>query len=166
MSQDGGLPVFDAIRHQEDAGKLEIARFHNVKDAVTHILPRIWRYSKRRAKYYHMGLEVELPLIRKRIFKVFGEPQPKVQFVDPEKWWPSYTRQWREFYGFNIPIRPWMLANHHSLMEHQQRMLVADSDLPLVKHTFDEVYQMRDKFTSNKKDSLLGSEEAGEAVES
>ena len=140
----------DAIRYQEDAGKLQIARLHNEKDAITHLPPHFWRCSSRGAKYYHVGLDVKLPLVRMNCFKMLRQPQPKVQFLDRESWLASYTRQWREFYGFNIPVRPWMLANHHSLMEHQKRMRLAGSDSPLVTHTFDEMYQQRMQFTSNK----------------
>ena len=141
----------DAIRHQEDAGKLQIARFHNEKDAITHLPPHVWQYSKRGAKFYHVGLDVKLPLIRKNVFRLLGQPQPRVRFLDPESWRASYARQWREFYGFNIPVRPWMLANHHSLMEHQKRMHLSNDDSPLFKYTLSELYQMREQFTTSKK---------------
>ncbi|KAI2510680.1 hypothetical protein MHU86_3791 [Fragilaria crotonensis] len=145
----------DAIRHQEDTGKLQIARFHNEKDAITHLPPHVWQYSKRGAKFYHVGLDVKLPLIRKNVFRLFGQPQPSVQFLDPESWKASYARQWREFYGFNIPIRPWMLANHHSLMEHQKRMHLPNADSPLVKYSLSELYQMRPQFTSNRGEKTI-----------
>ena len=155
----------DAIRHQEDAGKLQIARFHNEKDAITHLPPHVWQYSKRGAKFYHVGLGVKLPLIRKNVFRLFGQPQPTVQFLDPESWKASYARQWREFYGFNIPIRPWMLANHHSLMEHQKRMHLPNADSPLIKYTLSELYQMRQQFTSNRMKEAIVSESQGRTVE-
>lgn len=145
----------DAVRHQEDVGKLQVARFHNRKDAITHVPPQFWRYSKRGAKYYHIGLDVELPLIRNSLFAICGQPRPEPRFLDAETFWPSYRRQWREFYGFNLPVRPWMLAHFHSLLEHQQRMLLAESDATMATLSLAKFYERRLEFTSNLKHSLL-----------
>jgi Lipase (class 3) len=140
----------DAVKYQGDIGKLQIARFHNQKDAIAHLPPYLVRCSKRGAKYYHLGLDVHLPLIRKNIFTILGQPQPKVRFWDSEGWFQSYKRQWCEFYGFNVPIRPWMLANHHSLIEHQKRMQLVNSESPLMKATLAEIYDMKEEYTANK----------------
>jgi len=137
----------DAIRHQEDAGKLQVARFHNVKDAISHVPPILWRCSKRGAAYYHVGLDITLPLIRNPLFSVCGQPRPLVKFRDPETYWRSYRRQLREFYFFNLPLRVWMLANHHTLREHQRRLLLADFESPLVNYSLEELYDERNLFT-------------------
>jgi hypothetical protein len=77
-----------------------------------------------------------------------GQPQPIVKFRDPEPYWKSYRRQWKEFYFFNLPARVWMLATFHTLLEHQQRLLLANEDSLLVSYTLEELYEKRQMFTA------------------
>ena len=107
--------------------------------------------QKRGAAYYHVGLDIKLPLIRTAMFRTCGQPQPTAVFRDPEPFWKSYLRQWREFYFFNLPIRVWMLASHHTLLEHHRRLLLADENSPLVNYSLDELYSKRKIFTVGKR---------------
>jgi Lipase (class 3) len=144
-----GYKFADAIRHQENAGKLRMVKFHNSNDGVPSLPPTLLSTSKRGAKYFHCGMDVELPCVRKGVFKVFGQPKPKVFYHGPPK---GFIREWlrqaNDFYFWNIPIRIWTAKQMHTLVEHRKRMELISKDdesSPLIKYSLAELYEMRDK---------------------
>jgi hypothetical protein len=145
----------DAVRHQEDIGKLRIARFRNTNDVATHLPGVPLKLSRRGSRYYHVGLDIELPYVRCDLFRVCGQPQPRMRFYDPEPWMWSFLRQWKEIYALHFPLRFWKIPLFHTLIEHQTRLHLADDNHELHQHTLEEFYEMRDKMTCNKGRSLL-----------
>jgi hypothetical protein len=142
----GGYKFADAVRHQEDVGKLRIAKFIISGDGVTSLPPTLFSMSKRGAKYFHSGISVTLPMVRKGGFKLFGQPQPKLKYNSPRKSFvKSMARQVREFYLWNIPVRFWKIAYMHSLVEHKKRLVLTKDDSPLVKYSLQELYKMRNE---------------------
>mmetsp|Transcript_42033 Transcript_42033/g.59046 ORF Transcript_42033/g.59046 Transcript_42033/m.59046 type:complete len:120 (-) Transcript_42033:148-507(-) len=100
--------------------------------------------------YYHVGLDIPLPLVRTPFFRpFFGQPWPTARFYNSnESFWQSYRRQWADFYFFNIPVRPWMLANHHALTEHQKRLRLAEQGRSnIANFTLEQLYQQREALT-------------------
>ena len=121
-----------AVKHQEDVGKLRIAKFH-VKGDVTVVLPpTLLRYSSRGAQYWHSGVDITLPFIRNRFFhKILGgQPQPKVRYNDPDvqSFWYSIWRQTKDYFLWNLPIRFWRFALFHTLVEHRKRMTLVGKE--------------------------------------
>jgi Lipase (class 3) len=147
----------DAVRHQEDIGKLQIARFHNTNDVATHLPGVPLKLSRRGSRYYHVGLDIQLPYVRNPLFRACtgGQPQPRVRFYDPEPWMWSFVRQWKEIYALHVPVRFWKIPLFHTLIEHQSRLHLADENHVLRQHTLQEFYEMRDTLTCNKKRSLF-----------
>eukprot|EP00545_Synedropsis_sp_CCMP1620_P013432 CAMPEP_0119010666 /NCGR_PEP_ID=MMETSP1176-20130426/5167_1 /TAXON_ID=265551 /ORGANISM="Synedropsis recta cf, Strain CCMP1620" /LENGTH=573 /DNA_ID=CAMNT_0006963373 /DNA_START=87 /DNA_END=1808 /DNA_ORIENTATION=+ len=147
----GGHKFSEAVRHQEDTGKLRIAKFRVVGDGVAYLPPTLLTMGKRGAWWFHSGMNVTLPSIRTGPFKVFGQPQPKVTYNGPSKSFVgSYLRQVREFYFWQIPVRFWLAVKMHTLVEHKKRMSVINSakdygNSPLVKYSLEELYEMRDE---------------------
>lgn len=146
----------DAVRHQEDTNKLRIARFRNINDIAAHLPGVPFKLSRRGSRYYHVGLDIQLPYVRNSFFRKCGrQPQPRLCFYDPEPWFWSFLRQWKEIYAFHAPLRFWLIPLFHTLVEHQARLVLADEKHMLNNHTLEEFYKMRDALTSNKKRSLL-----------
>ncbi len=147
-----------AVKHQENVGKLRIAKFHVIGDSVPHLPPALLRWSSRGAQYWHSGIDVSLPYIRKgRIIRAImgGQPKPKVTYWDPdeESYLGSLVRQVREYYVWNLPIRFWRFALFHTLVEHKKRMsLVSKSDPNslLAKYSLKELYDMRGELTRRR----------------
>ena len=101
--------------------------------------------SKRGASAFHVGISVKLPLIRKGIFKVFGQPRPQVKYAGRETFWGSWFRQIRHNVFLNMPIRFWMCSTMHHLDEHVKRFKLIDPETGLtVKYTMQELYDKRD----------------------
>jgi hypothetical protein len=126
-----------------------MVKFHNSNDGVPSLPPTLLSTSKRGAKYFHCGMDVELPCVRKGVFKVFGQPKPKVFYHGPPK---GFIREWlrqaNDFYFWNIPIRIWTAKQMHTLVEHRKRMELISKDdesSPLIKYSLAELYEMRDK---------------------
>lgn len=144
-----------AVKHQENVGKLRVAKFRVKGDSVPHLPPSLARISSKGAQYWHSGIDVSLPYIRKgKIWRTFlgGQPKPTVTYWDPdeESYFGSLFRQVREYYIWNLPIRFWRFALFHTLVEHKKRMaLVSKSDpnSPLAKYSLQELYEMRDELT-------------------
>lgn len=91
----GGYQLAAAVRHQESTCKLRLARFHNVGDGVPHLPLALFALSKKGAKHHHVGMNVRLPMIRKGVFRAFGQPQPSVSYNGPPKsFCRSVLRQW------------------------------------------------------------------------
>jgi len=137
-----GYQLADAFRHQEQAGKIRMARVRCKRDGVPHGPPILFRMSKRGAAFHHVGVDVELPMIRKCCFRFFmGQPQPIIKYMKKESFFSSYVRQLKDYYFWNIPVRPWLIGQFHSLNEHQRRMLLIDRENSrLVKCTLNELY--------------------------
>jgi pimeloyl-ACP methyl ester carboxylesterase len=145
----GGYTFADAVRYQENQGKLRIARFHNAKDGVCHLPPAFASMSKRGAVYFSNGIDVKLPMIRKGLCGFLPQPQPKIKFMGKESFMGSWTRQLREFYFFNLPLRVWKSSKMHSLHETKLRLeltkLLDDPESsPMAKYSLEELYGMRD----------------------
>ena len=140
-----------AVKHQEDVGKLRIAKFHVKGDSVPHLPPALFRKSSRGAQYWHSGIDVSLPYIRKgKLFRCIfgGQPQPTVTYWDPdaESYFGSLFRQFREYYVWNLPVRFWRFAMFHTLVEHKKRMALVnktDSSSLLATCSLKELYDMR-----------------------
>jgi len=145
----GGYKFADAVRHQEDQGKLRIARFYCVRDGVPRLPIVLFSASKRGAKYFHNGINVKLPMIRKGIFKIIGQPLPDVAYSGkPKSKVLSWLNQLRSFYFFNLPLRFWLIGKMHSLVEHKDRLLLINKTKnyeksPLVRFSLEELYNMR-----------------------
>lgn len=140
----GGYKFADAVRHQEDTGKLRLAKFRVVGDAVTHLPPTLFSMSKRGAKYFHNGINITLPMIRKGGFKLLRQPRPKVKYNSAKKSFVgSLARQVSEFYLWNLPVRFWKIAYMHTLVEHKKRMALTKEDSPLAKYSLEELYEIR-----------------------
>lgn len=144
-----------AVKHQENVGKLRIAKFHVKGDSVPHLPPALIRYSSRGAQYWHSGIDVSLPYIRpNNFFQKFlgGQPKPKITYWDPDKesYLGSLCRQFREYYVWNLPIRFWRFALFHTLVEHKKRMALVSKSDPnslLTKYSLKELYEMREDLT-------------------
>jgi len=145
----GGYKFADAVRHQEDQDKLRIARFYCVRDGVPRLPFVLFWTSKRGAKYFHNGINVKLPMIRKGIFKIIGQPLPVVAYSGkPKSKIRSWLNQVKSFYLWNIPLRFWLIGKMHSLVEHKDRLLLINKTKnyersPLVRFSLEELYQMR-----------------------
>jgi hypothetical protein len=64
----GGYQFGDAVRHQENMGKLRIARFHNIHDGVPSLPPAgLFSRSRKGAKFFHNG---ELNLTRTVVIRI------------------------------------------------------------------------------------------------
>lgn len=81
----GGYRFADAVRHQENQGKLRIARFFCVRDGVPHLPLAFFWMSKRGAQHFHNGVNIKLPMIRKGICKCMAQPQPVLSYNDIPK---------------------------------------------------------------------------------
>ncbi len=144
-----------AVKHQENLGKLRIAKFHVKGDSVPHLPPALIRYSSRGAQYWHSGIDVSLPYIRKgKLFQTIlgGQPKPKITYWDPdeESYLGSLLRQFREYYVWNLPLRFWRFALFHTLVEHKKRMALVSKSDPnslLTKYSLKELYDMREELT-------------------
>uniref|UniRef100_A0A7S2Y6V9 Fungal lipase-type domain-containing protein n=1 Tax=Entomoneis paludosa TaxID=265537 RepID=A0A7S2Y6V9_9STRA len=160
-----------AVKHQEDIGKLRIAKFHVKGDVTVHMPPTFLRTSRRGAQYWHSGIDIMLPYIRNNFFhKVLGgQPKPKVTYHDPDnqRYFPSLFRQFRDFYLWNLPVRFWRFALFHTLVEHRKRMALVnrqhqsdpeDEDpesLLLTNLTLKELYEIRHELSTNKQRTKL-----------
>ena len=166
----GGFKFADAVMHQESAGKLRIARFHNSRDGVAHLPPTLVGLSKRGATYFNNGIDIRLPLIRKGAWKIFGQPQPIVGYNGRKSFMQSWMQQIKvslqlvrkhrgslklltllgqDFYFFNLPLRFWLGSKMHPLVEHKKRMLLVNllkdpETSPLVRYSLEELYEMRE----------------------
>lgn len=95
----GGYKFADAFRHQEDNGKLRLAKFRAVCDGVAYLPPTLFKMSKRGAKWFHSGINVTLPMIRKGLGKWFRQPLPTVTYNGHGRsFMRSYYRQMRVSY--------------------------------------------------------------------
>jgi len=144
----GSWRFAEAIKHQEDVGKLRLAKIHAVGDGVPSLPPTFLRRSSRGAQYFHNGIDVRLPYASK--IKLFGQRRPEVTYNDPttETYFGSLWRQLKEFYPLNVPVRFWKVIKMHTLVEHKKRLaLVAkeDPDSLILNHSLKELYRMRDK---------------------
>lgn len=142
-----GFKFADAVRYQESVGKLRIAKFCVADDGVRCLPPTLLSMSKRGAKYFHSGMEIKLPGVRKGIFKLWGQPKPEPFYYGPTK---GFVKQWlrqvNDFYFWNIPIRFWLAVKMHTLVEHKLRMALidkSDNESPLIKYSLEELYQMQ-----------------------
>ena len=143
-----GYKFADAVRHQESSGKLRIAKFRCSNDGVTSLPPTLISMSKRGAKYFHSGMDISLPCIRKSLFKLCGQPKPHIAYNGPTK---GFVREWlrqvKDFYFWNIPLRFWVAVKMHTLVEHKERMAImadAQEDSVLFNRSLEELYEMRD----------------------
>lgn len=144
-----GFKFADAVRHQEITGKLRIAKFRCSNDGVTSLPPTLISMSKRGAKYFHSGMDISLPCIRKSVFKLCGQPKPRIAYNGPTK---GFVREWlrqvKDFYFWNIPVRFWVAVKMHTLVEHKERMAIIDDvreDSVLFNCSLEELYEMREK---------------------
>lgn len=146
----GGHKFSEAVRHQEDTGKLRIAKFRVVGDGVAYLPPTLLTVGKQGAWWFHSGINVTLPLVRQGPFKLCGQPQPKVTYNAPSKsFMRAFLRQVKEFYFWQIPVRFWLAVKMHTLVEHKKRLSLINSaadyeNSPLVKYSLEELYEMRD----------------------
>ena len=144
-----GYKFADAVRHQEQCGKLRIAKFRVISDGVTSLPPTLISMSKRGAKYFHSGMSITLPGIRKGIFRACGQPKPRIEYNGPTKGFVrEYMRQVKDFYFWNIPLRFWVAVKMHTLVEHKERMAIIDviqEDSVLFRCSLEELYEMRDE---------------------
>jgi hypothetical protein len=141
----GGYKFSEAVRHQEDTGKLRIAKFRVVGDGVAYLPPTLFTMGKHGAWWFHSGMDVTLPQIRQGPFKWCGQPQPTVTYnASPKSFIGSYARQVREFYFWQIPARFWLAVKMHTLVEHKKRMSLINENSPLSNYSLEELYEMRD----------------------
>jgi len=107
----GGFAFADAVRYQERVGKLRIARFHNVKDGVPSLPPALFAMSKRGAVWFHNGLSLKLPMIRRGKFLkfLFGQPSPAVKYhAAPQSFLRSWLHQLR-VWDTDVWRRAWLI---------------------------------------------------------
>ena len=144
-----------AVKHQENVGKLRIAKFHVKGDSVPHLPPALVRTSSHGAQYWHSGIDISLPYIRNKFFKaaMFGyQPKPKLTYHDPdsEGYIGSLIRQFREYYVWNLPLRFWRFALFHTLVEHKKRMALVskqDKNSLLTTCSLKQLYEVREELT-------------------
>jgi len=115
----GGTAFFETFRHQERKEKLQLVRFFNKRDGVTH-LPVSWT-----GEYQHVGISVRLPKVRSRLVRyLVPEPIPDIRYPKDTNRIGFYLRALKENYFFNMPL-PWKIRETHGLNELQMRMLRA-----------------------------------------
>ena len=120
----GGYQLADAVRHQENAGKLRLARFHNVGDGVPHLPLALFSFSKKGAKHHHVGMNIRLPMIRKGVLRVLGgQPQPSVSYNGSPKFFRSVLRQWNVS-GTRDPCK-----------NHREKLMLLAAELLLRQHS-------------------------------
>ena len=114
----GGLTFYETFRHQEKARKIQVGRFFNTRDSISH-LPVSWT-----GQYQHVGVSVRLPRVRPQFRAFIPEYLPRPSYPKDATRFGFYLRALRENYFFNLPF-PWKIRKRHSLDEHQKRMLRA-----------------------------------------
>jgi len=137
----GGTDFYESFRHQERNRKLQLARFFNRRDGVTH-LPVSWT-----GEYQHVGVGVRLPKVRSRAMRyLFPEPVPHIRYPKDKSRLGFYIRSLKENYFFNMPL-PWKIRLTHSLNEVQKRMLRVqvlcenEKEYPLHNKNLKELYE-------------------------
>lgn len=146
----GGYSFCKSFKYQEQSGKLQHARFHNVRDIVVH-LPFNLTLSKRGSKYRHVGIGIKLPRRRHRLLACCTR-HPKIHYSSNDGYFASSWRAIRDNFVFNSPL-PWRIRLVHGLNEHQKRMIRGNEvpergadgtgrkNLRLLSKSLDELYE-------------------------
>mmetsp|Transcript_48894 Transcript_48894/g.72649 ORF Transcript_48894/g.72649 Transcript_48894/m.72649 type:complete len:707 (+) Transcript_48894:107-2227(+) len=137
----GSYSFADSFRYLEMTDKLRHARFHNVRDWVTH-LPFNVKRSKRGARYQHVGVAIKLPRVNHCCCCKLTVP--KFEYIHKEPYWASYYRAIKNNWIFHLP-RISRAKLVHGLNEHQKRLHHFGSNggelCPMLFEDLETIYQ-------------------------
>mmetsp|Transcript_21782 Transcript_21782/g.31554 ORF Transcript_21782/g.31554 Transcript_21782/m.31554 type:complete len:392 (+) Transcript_21782:1745-2920(+) len=140
----GGHAFAASFRHQERSSKVQLARIHNARDAVTH-LPFNMTLSKKGSKFQHVGIGVELPRVKKVPLYWCSRRYPSITYVGDESYFASYWRAIKNNVVFHLPL-PWKIKFVHKLFEHHKRLVYGrticlEKKHPLSEMSLDDIYK-------------------------